>query len=282
MRTYPALELSWPTRPDDAHIDVLLAEIDADGPTAVEERGDAVRIFFATADARRTAAIRLIAVDPAATCTPLDVPDEDWAERSQAALEPVTIGRLTIEPREPPAGAPASPDVIFIKPSMGFGTGHHASTRVCLTLLQRLPLEGRRVLDVGTGSGILAIAAARLGAASARGIDHDEDALTAARESVAANGAGPAVTLAAVDLTRARVIDGAPFDVVLANLTDALLMREAEALAGALARGGRLIASGFMAADAAAVTAAFERAGLVASARADELGWVGVVYCHPH
>lgn len=276
MRTYPALELSWPSRPDDTHIECLLAEIDAEGPTAVEERGDAVRIFFASLETRRRAAIRLIAVDPAATCTPLDVPDENWAQRSQADLQPVTIGRLTIDPREPSAGAGATADVIFIKPSMGFGTGHHASTRLCLMLLQRLPLAGRRVLDVGTGSGILAIAAARLGAASALGIDCDDDALIAARESVEANGAEPAVRLAAVDLTRSPAIDGAPFDVVLANLTDALLIREAGALAGTLALGGHLIASGFMAADADGVTAAFERAGLTATARADELGWIGV------
>lgn len=275
MRTYPALELSWPTRPDDTHIERLVAEVDPDGPTAVEERGDAIRIYFASAETRRRAAVRLIAVDPAATCTPIDVPDENWAERSQADLTPVTIGRLTIDPREQ-TGAAATPDVIFIKPSMGFGTGHHASTRLCLTLLQRLPLAGRRVLDVGTGSGILAIAAARLGAVSVLGLDHDDDALSAARESVAANGAAPAVTLAAVDLSHTPAIAGAPFDVVLANLTDALLIREAATLAGALALGGHLIASGFMAEDADGVTAAFERAGLAATGRADELGWVGV------
>lgn len=275
MRTYPALELSWPTRPDDTHIERLVAEVDPDGPTAVEERGDAIRIYFASPETRRRAAVRLIAVDPAATCTPIDVPDENWAERSQADLTPVTIGRLTIDPREQ-ADAAATPDVIFIKPSMGFGTGHHASTRLCLTLLQRLPLAGRRVLDVGTGSGILAIAAARLGAVSVLGLDHDEDALSAARESVAANGAAPAVTLAAVDLSHTPAITGAPFDVVLANLTDALLIREAATLARALALGGHLIASGFMAEDADGVTAAFERAGLAATGRADELGWVGV------
>jgi ribosomal protein L11 methyltransferase len=276
VRTYPALELSWPTRPDDSHIERLLAEIDADAPTAVEERGETIRIFFASADSRHRAAIRLIAVDPEAVCRPLDVPDEDWAARSQADLEPVTIGRLTIDPREPGAGVHVATDVILIKPSMGFGTGHHASTRLCLTLLQRLPLGGRRVLDVGTGSGILAIAAVRLGAAAALGIDHDEDALTAARESVAANGASASVTLAAVDLTRPGAIAGAPFDVVVANLTDALLIREAAALAGALTLGGHLIASGFMAEDADGVASAFVRAGLTATARADELGWVAV------
>jgi ribosomal protein L11 methyltransferase len=232
-------------------------------------------VFFASADARGRAAARLTAVDPLVRCSPIDVPDENWAERSQADLAPVTIGRLTIDPREP-APTRRSADVIFIKPSMGFGTGHHASTRLCLTLLQRLPLAGRRVLDVGTGSGILAIAATRLGATSAFGIDYDEDALTAARESVAANDAGSTVTLAAVDLAGHPAIAGAPFDVVLANLTDALLIREAGALARALAPGGHLVASGFMAGDANGVTSAFERAGLAAMARADELGWVGI------
>lgn len=276
MRTYPALELTWPTRPDNAHLERLLAEIDVDGPTALEERDAGARVFFPNADLRRRAAIRIIAHDPSATCTPIEVPDENWAERSQADLAPVTVGRLTIDPVARPRGR--SPEIIVIRPSMGFGTGHHASTRLCLALLQRISLTGRRVLDVGTGSGVLAIAACRLGAAGAVGIDHDPDALVAARESVDANGETETVALLSVDLSTTAAIPGAPFDVVVANLTGGLLVREAARLADATARGGQLIASGFMTDEEDAVLSVFERFGLTRADRLEEEGWGAVLF----
>jgi ribosomal protein L11 methyltransferase len=276
VRTYPALELTWPTRPDDAHLERLLAEIDVDGPTALEERDAGARVFFSSADLRRRAAIRIIALDPSATCTPIDVPDENWAERSQADLAPVTVGRLTVEPVDRPRER--TPEIIFIRPSMGFGTGHHASTRLCLALMQRISLRGRRVLDVGTGSGVLAIAACRLGAAGAVGIDHDQDALVAARESVDANGETATVTLLAFDLSAAAAIPGAPFDVVVANLTGGLLVREAARLAGATARSGQLIASGFMTEEEDAVLSVFERSGLTRADKLEEDGWGAALF----
>jgi ribosomal protein L11 methyltransferase len=274
VRTYPALDLAWPTRPDEAHLERLLAEIDADGPTALEERPAGARVFFPSADLRRRAAIRIIALDPSATCTPVDVPDDDWAERSQADLRPVTVGRLIVDPTDRPRGT--TPDIILIRPSMGFGTGHHASTRLCLELMQRVSLAGRRVLDVGTGSGLLAIAACRLGAAGAVGIDHDPDALVAAKESVAANDEADRVTLIAFDLAATAPVPGAPFDVVLANLTGALLVREAGTLAEATTRGGQLIASGFMTTEEAVIVSAFEQSGFRPTDRLEEEGWGGL------
>jgi ribosomal protein L11 methyltransferase len=276
VRTYPALELTWPTRPDDAHLERLLAEIDVDSPMALEERDAGALVFFSNADLRRRAAIRIIALDPSATCTPIDVPDENWAERSQADLAPVTVGGLTVDPVDRTPGR--VPEVIFIRPSMGFGTGHHASTRLCLALMQRISLKGRRVLDVGTGSGVLAIAACRLGAAGAVGIDHDEDALVAARESVDANGEADTVTLLAFDLSTTVAIPGAPFDVVLANLTGGLLIREAARLAGAIARGGQLLVSGFMTEEEDAVLRGFEAFGLTRADRLEEEGWGALLF----
>jgi ribosomal protein L11 methyltransferase len=265
-------------RPDESHVERLLAEIDATEPTALETQPQGIRIFFGTADHRRRAALHLTTLDSSATCTPVEVTDEDWAERSQANLQPVQVGQLTIEPRS--AATPtASPDphVIVIHPSMGFGTGHHATTRRCLALLQAIPLAGCRVLDVGTGSGVLAIAAVRLGAASASGIDYDPDALVAARESVEANAVGDRVTLAAVDIAADPVV-GAPFDVVVANLTGTLLTRQATFLAGLLGRDGHLIASGFMTDEQHVVATAFADAGLHAAETSEEDGWLGVIF----
>jgi ribosomal protein L11 methyltransferase len=276
VRTYPALDVAWPMRPDDAYLERLLAEIDVDGPTAVEERPTGARVFFSSADSRRRAAIRIIALDPSATCTPVEVPDEDWAARSQADLMPIRVGRLIVDPTDRPREQTS--DIIFIRPSMGFGTGHHASTRLCLGLLQRISLTGRRLLDVGTGSGLLAIAACRLGADTAVGIDSDEDALVAAKESVDANDESGRITLIAFDLSAKAPIPGAPFDVVVANLTGALLAREAAALVGATVRGGYLITSGFMTEEEDAIVGAFERFGLRREDGLTEDGWGAILF----
>ena len=132
----------------------------------------------------------------------VDVPDEEWARRSQANLTPVRIGHIVVAPPwlAPDPVPPAydlqpvpnrirhsADHLIVIDPSTGFGTGHHETTRLCLSLLQRIELFGRRVIDVGTGSGVLAIAAALLGASSVVALDEDPEALRNARENVARN-----------------------------------------------------------------------------------------------
>jgi ribosomal protein L11 methyltransferase len=288
VRIYPAIDLTWPTAPDADTIDLVLADLDADQPTAVVEQDNGVRVFFGTATRRDTAAARVAALAPAALCTTIDVPDENWAERSQANLPPVTVGRVEVRTSEvifaesvrPARTTPGEGVVLLIPASMGFGTGHHASTRLCLTLLQRLPIHGRRVLDVGTGSGILAIASVKLGAVSALGIDYDTDALAAAQESVDLNGERTRVSLAATDLSRDTVA-GAPFEIVFANLTGALLARQASALARLVAPGGHLIASGFMVEEDADVTRAFEAAGFSAIDRVQETEWIGRIFTSP-
>ncbi len=216
----------------------MYAAIDDFSPTALEERTDSIRVFFSTTSARDNAQSALA---PEFQVAAIDVPDEDWARRSQADLQPVTVGRLTISPR-----VTASSDVIVITPSMGFGTGHHATTRLCLAALQTLDLSNASVLDVGTGSGVLAIAADRLGAARAIGIDHDQDAVQAARENLALNPTARRVSFAVADL-RTTALPRA--GVVTANLTGALLMETAADLLGAVEDSGTLIVSGLLASE---------------------------------
>lgn len=268
-RVYPGLDV---TGYDQA--DFVLAEVDAWAPTAVEDSGHALRLFFSTAADRDAAAAHLRATWLHVACTPVDVPDQRWAERSQAALTAIRVGDLTIAPPWdiPDDGAP----VIVILPSMGFGTGHHASTRLCLALMQRASFAGRRVCDVGTGSGVLAIAALRLGAAHVVAVDYDMDAVTCARESAALNEITAGLDIRHVDLERETGMAGAPFDVVLANLTGALLIRLADRLAGLTAPAGALILSGITIGEAGDVTAAFEGAGCAVVERRDEDGWVGL------
>ena len=202
------------------------------------------------------------------TITPIDVPDENWAARSQASLCAVRVGSIVVAP---PWDVPAGPVVIIIQPSMGFGTGHHATTRLCIDALQQLNVGGRTVLDVGTGSGVLAIAASLLGASRSVGIDDDADAITAARENLELNPQAEA-TLLVADL---RATDVGSADVVIANLTGGLLISAARTLQDLVARGGSLVLSGLMAVEEADVLAAFPAWSV--DYRSEEDEWLCIV-----
>jgi ribosomal protein L11 methyltransferase len=281
MRRYPALDIRWIVRPDDDHIERLLAEIDQEAPTAVEDRPSGVRVFFPSSAARGRAVVHLIAVDPSIECRPVEVSDGRWAERSQASLGPVHLGRLVIAPPWTPPDdlARLAALVITIQPSMGFGTGHHASTRLCLRLLQQVSVTGASVLDVGTGSGVLALGAWRLGAARVVAVDRDPDALHAAHDSVARNGASAAVTVRALDLADgAGTVANGPFDLLLANLTAGSLVRDAATLDQWVNRPGHAIVGGILVAEEAAVVTAFEARGWSVRAREREDEWVGVLF----
>jgi len=278
---------------------MLYAELDAFGPVAIQEHesGDGWRVFFRSAadrDAARAAfasefgnaLLRIVAVE---------VDDEDWARRSQATLTAIRVGRivvappwalnhsslitnresLIVNPRIPDPGSRASdPDAItiVIDPSTGFGTGHHASTRLCLELLQKRDLRGVRVIDVGTGSGVLALAAWKLGAAHVTAIDNDPDALDNARDNVQRNGGENGITIRELDLSTASLELA---DLAIANLTGALLQRHAESLRRLTRPQGTIIVSGFTVEEESDVLRTFSGP---ANEVAREGEWVALMY----
>jgi ribosomal protein L11 methyltransferase len=265
VRRYPALDVH-------SLSDLLLALVDDFSPTAVEEHDEAMRLFFSSSDSRDAACAALRAAGY--RTDPLDVSDEDWARRSQEQLPPVVVGRIVVV--ADPAPRAAEPDSvqpepiqIVIQPSMGFGTGHHETTRLCLDALQAVDLTNAITLDVGTGSGVLAIAADLLGAARALGIDHDPDAIHSARENLRLNPRARRTSVFLADLMTAAL---PPADVVTANLTGALLVRAAGILAGAVRPGGTLILSGILANERDAVRGAFGGADVIGEGR--EAEWV--------
>jgi ribosomal protein L11 methyltransferase len=248
----PALEIRFRTTRVDERELVSGALVDVE-IAAIHEIDDGHwRVFFRSPDERDRAARMLSEL---CDVEPIDIEDDDWARRSQQALKAVQIGNIIVAP---PWDLPAESDdaeggavLIVIEPSTGFGTGHHATTRLCLKALQQIDLHGTRVIDVGTGSGVLAIAAAKLGATRVVGLDNDPDAIAAARDNARRNDVE--VELRQVDLAQGDVPDA---DVVLANLTGAALQQNAAKLAS-LTRGGTLIVSGALDEEEPDVMAAF-------------------------
>ena len=263
MRSWPALDIQQADVDDLVQaflIDFNLAAVD--GP----------RFFFHNADDRNRAAAALHAHFPAVDARPVDIADEDWAARSQASLRSVRVGALVVSPPwDVAADVNVRAATIVIQPSMGFGTGHHATTRLCLAALQQIDVNGRSVLDVGTGSGVLAIAARRLGASGVLALDDDADAIAAAEENVALNHESR-IALEVADLRASKI---GQFDVVIANLTGGLLIASAERLMSFAAPGGHLLLSGFMDHEEHDVLAAF--AGCSVESRAQEDEWICAV-----
>ncbi len=263
MGKWPAVDVIQPGDPD-----LTLAIVDDFAPTAVEPRDNTFRIFFPSPAARDAGCAALTAARYRAE--PVDVDDDDWARRSQENLKPVTVGAYhcraavgrTRHQAPGPGTAPGPrtrhPITIVILPSMGFGTGHHATTRLCLRALQAVDVMNRCVLDVGTGSGVLAIAAVRLGAARALGIDNDSDAIQAANENLGLNQGVENVEFRVADL----LADDLPAaDIVTANLTGAFLVRSAALLLDLLRPAGTLIVSGLLEHERDDVVRAFVDAG---------------------
>jgi ribosomal protein L11 methyltransferase len=210
------------------------------------------------------------------------VDEVDWADAWKEHFPVLRVGRrLVIRPTWRRHRRRPDDVVLALDPGMAFGTGLHPTTRLCLAgvegLADRGTLQGARVLDVGCGSGILAIAAVRLGATEAVGVDTDPIAVEATIANARRNGLGRRI--------RARVASlpsgDAPFDVVLANLIAGVLVPLAPGLAAELRPGGSLIASGIFVDREADVTAAFVAAGLAIRDRSAEGDWVALGAVRP-
>ena len=178
--------------------------------------------------------------------------DTDWLAAYQESLEPVPIGTLVVAPTHREVLLTAGQRVLWLDPGMAFGTGHHETTRMALASLEDTPLVGRRVLDVGAGSGILAIAADLLGAASAVGLDIDPATVPVARENARLNRSRARFDVGTLDEWRAD--DEA--DVLVANLFAELHARLLPAYDRALETGGTLLLTGILAEREELVTAA--------------------------
>jgi ribosomal protein L11 methyltransferase len=222
------------------------------------------------------------------------VEEHDWLADWRANAEPIALGaKLLVDPREWDEGprgssggtraASAIDDrfVLEIPARTAFGVGSHESTRLAYELLEATELAGKRVLDVGCGSGILAMAALRLGARAAVGFDVDPAAALLAGQYARRNGVAPAIftgTIAALARPRAG---SAAFDVVVLNVLPHEIAEELEAVVAQLTPGGELLVSGVLASEEGAVRGAIERFGCSHAATITAGEWVGIRFREP-
>ncbi len=202
------------------------------------------------------------------------VEDQEWATAWKKHFKPIKVGRVVVKPSWEPFSAGPDEVVIDIDPGMAFGTGYHPTTQLCLQALQERIKGGENVLDMGTGSGVLAIAAARLGASSVVGLDADTVAVEVGQENVTQAGLSDIVRIGRADSPLAFAGQA---DLIVANILAQVLIDMAGDLAAKLKPGGLLISSGIIAERADDVGAAFEAAGMHTVETKRDGDWVALV-----
>lgn len=213
----------------------------------------------------------------AVTC----IPAQDWNEAWVRSVKPLRIGRLVIRPSWEPVALDSRDIEIVLDPKQAFGTGHHATTRMLLEWLQADIHGGEEVLDVGTGSAILAMAAVLLGATSAMGLEIDPVAVECAHEYVLHNGLKNRIDIIAGTLADVPEAKRRTADLVLANLDRQTVLNLADELAHVATRGARVMVSGILVEQEVEVTERFSSLGLACVRRREEEGWVAMQFLKP-
>ncbi len=204
--------------------------------------------------------------------------EEDWANAWKKYYKPLRIGRrLVVVPKWETYEAAEGDVILKMDPGMAFGSGTHETTRLCASLLEKYLKPGMRVLDVGTGSGILAIAASKLGARDVFACDIDPVAVRVAKENFADNGVTNA-ECAVSDLLRSVDTTKGLYDVVCANIVADIVIRLAADVGAYVRDGGIVIASGIINTQADEVTAAMEKAGFATADAASDNDWRAFVF----
>ena len=264
--------------PDHAR-EPLVADLADLGFDAFEDDGDRL-VAYAPAsrwDGPTEEAVARLA--DAAGAGPVEtevVADRDWNAQWEASLQPVEAGPFVVAPSwtdVPPEMAVRT--VLRIDPKMAFGTGYHETTRLVLRLLGGAVLPGARVLDVGTGTGVLAVAALRLGARSALGVDVDPWSVTNGQENAVLNGVEGSFEVREGSL---EVVPEAGFDLVVANIIRSILEPMLPGLVARVADGGRVVLSGLLQTEREHVVGVMDGLGMTLSDEGAENEWWGGVF----
>ena len=202
--------------------------------------------------------------------------EDDWAESWKQYYKPVHLERITIVPAWEEYEARDGEIIVRMDPGMAFGTGTHETTRLVIRLLEEQQLSGKRVLDVGTGSGILSICASKLGAASCNAYDIDPVAVKVAKENVRDGGCDN-ITVGVSDLLKDVDLAGGKYDICLANIVADIIIRMLPDIRDYLKAGAPLILSGIINERAEEVRRAVKKQGFTVEKEIYENDWVGML-----
>ena len=202
--------------------------------------------------------------------------EDDWAESWKQYYKPVKIGRVTVVPAWEEYTASEGETVIRMDPGMAFGTGTHETTRLVIRLLDKVMKGGERVLDVGTGSGILSICASKLGALSCNAYDIDPTAVKVAKENVLRDGCKN-ITVGVSDLLAGVDLAGGKYDLCVANIVADIIIRMLPDIPKYLVKGAPLLLSGIIAERAEEVRCAVCAMGFTVEEEIYENDWVGML-----
>jgi ribosomal protein L11 methyltransferase len=251
------------------HRDALTAALFAHGAAGVQDEGGTLITSFPDTTALAPLLDALAAIDSRARVDTAPLPDIDWTTHWKRGLAASVVDGIRVGPPWLVDGD--DPRGVAIDPGMGFGTGEHASTRAVLRVLQRIVRPGDVVADLGTGSGVLAIAAAKLGAARVAAIELDADAIGNAEANVERNGVADRVHVVEGDAAVLLPLV-APVRVVVANILASVLVPLLPVVAAALAPDGRAVLSGILLGERDTVVAAIARAGCRITDEVTEIG----------
>ncbi len=255
------------TTNDETQKEILIAQLMDAGFDGVEETPGS---FTASVETTRFDAEQVAAIleRTPITYTVTTETEQNWNSRWEADFEPVQVGSFaTVRASFHPQPGAVKHDII-ITPKMSFGTGHHATTYMMMEQMQPLPFAGQRIFDFGTGTGVLAILARKMGAWPVIAIDNDEWSISNARENIAVNHCD------GINLCQGEQPAPGPFDGVLANINLNVLDTHMPALAGAMAPGAWILLSGFLHDDENTMRNILKINGLQVSSVAERNNWL--------
>lgn len=206
-----------------------------------------------------------------------EIQDEDWANNWKAYFHPEKIGeRIVVKPSWEEYAPHDGEIVIELDPGMAFGTGTHATTSMCVNYLEEYVQPGMQVFDVGTGSGILAIASAKLGAAHVQAADYDSVAVKVAKENIAENHETEKISIFQSDLLKNMT---GKADLIIANIIADIIIRMFNDVDAYLNENGAVLTSGIIADRIKDVIKAAEEAGFAVDKMSEKAGWAAIVFC---
>ena len=268
----PAVQrAAWETlleeRLSDEGFIVASCEVSRDGPWRIDVFGDGSVALVEEAIAAAAQALGIAEPD----WTWEELPDIDWVAENQRSFRPFSVGPFWVHPSHVADGIPAGLLPLRIDAGLAFGTGTHATTRGCLEMLATIdPAETANAVDVGCGSGILAIAMAKLWRRPVLGGDNDAEAVDVARENAGLNGVGDLCRfVVSAGLNAPELAARAPYDLIVANILAGPLVDLSDSFAAAVRPGGRVLLSGLLIEQAAVVLSAYARRGFVFERRLD-------------